>query len=173
MYGVAPYFLTKNLIDMPVLFLQPLLMLLIVFWGIGFNNSWETFCGFYFAMMFVGQCAAGLGLMVSSAVDNPHSAVIIGNVFMVPCILFGGYFANDSSMLKGFNLAQYLSPIRYGFQNFAISQWQPQGEQEIYKLYLGFDTLDYWTCTVLLIILMLLLRLISIVALRMNIKKFN
>ena len=54
MYGLSAYFLTKNLIDIPVLLITPLIALLIVYWGIGFYNSWDSFWGFYIAMMLVG-----------------------------------------------------------------------------------------------------------------------
>jgi ABC-type multidrug transport system permease subunit len=115
MYGLTAYFLTKNLIDIPVLLISPLIALLIVFWGIGFYNSWDTFWGFYLAIMLVGQSAAGLGFMVSTSVDNIATASAISNLITLPAILFGGLFVNDSSMFKALSWIQYISPIRYGF----------------------------------------------------------
>ena len=135
MYGLSAYFLTKNLIDIPVLLITPLIALVIVFWGIGFYNSWDTFWGFYIAIMLVGQSAAGLGFMVSTSVDNIATASAVSNLITLPAILFGGLFVNDSSMFKALSWIQYISPIRYGFQNLAISQWKPQGEEAIYELY--------------------------------------
>ena len=128
MYGLTAYFLTKNIIDIPVLLIAPLIALAIVFWGIGFYNTWETFWGFYLAIMLVGQTAAGLGFMVSTSVDNVATASVVSNLITLPAILFGGLFVNDSSMFKALSWIQYISPIRYGFQNLAISEWKPQGE---------------------------------------------
>lgn len=100
MYGLTAYFLTKNLIDMPILLIQPLIVLVIVFWGIGFYDSLTTFWGFYLAIMLVGQTAAGLGFMISTSVDNIASASAISNLITLPAILFGGLFVNDSTVFK-------------------------------------------------------------------------
>jgi ATP-binding cassette subfamily G (WHITE) protein 1 len=125
MYGLTAYFLTKNLIDIPVLLISPLIALSIVFWGIGFYNTWDTFWGFYLAIMLVGQSAAGLGFMISTSVDNVATASAVSSLITLPTILFGGLFVNDSSVFKALSWIQYISPIRYGFQNLAISQWKP------------------------------------------------
>ena len=110
--------------------------------------------------------------MVSTSVDNIATASAVSNLITLPAILFGGLFVNDSSMFKALSWIQYISPIRYGFQNLAISQWKPQGEEAIYELYLGFDTLNYWDCTIALATLAVVARIISIWVLKINMKKF-
>lgn len=43
MYGILPYYLSKLVIEMPTLILAPMIMLLMVYWVIGFNNTLESF----------------------------------------------------------------------------------------------------------------------------------
>ena len=38
MYGLLPYFLTKNMIDLPVTTLHPLILLSVTYWGIGLEG---------------------------------------------------------------------------------------------------------------------------------------
>jgi len=153
--------------------LSPLLYLAIVYWGIGFNNSVESFWLFYLAVMLVSQVAAGLGFMISTTVNNVASASAVANLITLPAILFGGLFVNDSTVFAFLGWIQYLSPIRYGFECLCIAQWKPTGHEEIYQVGLGFDgKLNYWRCIYALVVLAIIARIISIYVLKINVKKF-
>jgi hypothetical protein len=54
MYGLLPYFLTKNIVEQPLLFLQPLITEIVVYWGVGYYNSQKSFWEMYIALMLVG-----------------------------------------------------------------------------------------------------------------------
>lgn len=39
MYDILPYYMTKLMIDMPLMILTPLLMELIIYWSVGFKHG--------------------------------------------------------------------------------------------------------------------------------------
>lgn len=43
MYGLFPYYLTKNAVEIPISLLCPGLLLFIMYFGVGFHNSWIEF----------------------------------------------------------------------------------------------------------------------------------
>ena len=74
MYNVLPYFITKNMIELPVTLITPLVLLLIIFWGIKFTPGAQHFGMMYLTMLLLAQVAVGLGLSISASFDNITSA---------------------------------------------------------------------------------------------------
>lgn len=132
MYGLCPYFLTKNIVEQPILLLQPLITQLVVYWGVGFWNSEKSFWGMYLTLMLVGQCAAGLGFFISAACDSMQQASSVSSLITLPAILFGGLFVNDSTVFKALSWIQWLSPIRYGFEALCIAEFKPRRMEYYY-----------------------------------------
>lgn len=67
-------------------------------------------------LFLVSQCAIGYGYMVSAACKNQVDSSHLSNAVNLPCLFFGGIFANGSTMVKGVGWIQYLSPIKLGFE---------------------------------------------------------
>jgi len=53
MYGFLPYFLTKTMIEQPILFISPLIYELVIFWGVGYWPTLETFLGMYCTIVMI------------------------------------------------------------------------------------------------------------------------
>lgn len=174
MYTLFPYFLTKNLIELPILLIQPLIMELVVYWGVGYNPSESSFWRFYLALMLVAQTAAGFGFMISCACEKMEQATAISSLITLPSILFGGLFVNTSTVFAALSWIQWLSPIRYGFEMLCIAEFKPRGLEYLYQDYLGFGNKPgYWVCAILLTLVALLSRILSVLVLKLNIKKFQ
>jgi hypothetical protein len=173
MYGLTPYFLTKNMIDMPILFLQPLSLLLVVYWGVGYSNNERSFWMMYFTLMLTGQVAAGLGFLMSAACETMEKANQLSPLITLPAMLFGGLFVNTSTVFAFLSWIQWLSPIRYGFEALCIAEFKPRHREAFYQDQLGFgDVLNFWGCIYALLGLTIISRIISILVLKANIKKF-
>jgi len=123
--------------------------------------------------MLVGQSAAGLGFMVSASCENMTTASSISSLITLPAILFGGLFVNTSTVTKFLSWIQWISPIRYGFECLCIAEFKPRNDEQIYEVLLGFGTkLGFLGCTLLLLTLGFVARMISVFVLKLNIKKF-
>jgi hypothetical protein len=46
LYGVAPYYLAKTCVEVPVLIIAPFLYIIIIYFWIGFTNTSAAFWGF-------------------------------------------------------------------------------------------------------------------------------
>ena len=67
MYGVFPYYMGKMIIELPPLFLGPLVLQLTTYWTLGFYKGETAFWGFYLSLCLIAQCAAAAGYFISSA----------------------------------------------------------------------------------------------------------
>jgi len=122
MYGVSAYYLSKMITEMPVLIAAPLVMELVVYWGVMFSQSLDAFFGMFFALALIGQVAAALGYFVSSLFNRMETATTVSSAFTMPIILLGGFFANSNSFGWWIMWMQYFSPIKYGFEMMTRTQ---------------------------------------------------
>jgi len=92
----------------------------------------------------------------------------------MPLALFGGLMVNPSTTFVWLRWIQWISPIRYCFESLTIAQWETSQEgQYIYQELLGFgDRLGYWKCISCMAGLIIFFRVLSVLALKWNIKRF-
>lgn len=102
MYGVVPYYLSKLVIDLPVLLIAPMVLTLIVYFGIGLEITGKQFWLFYLALFLMGFCANSLGVMLSTAVSHTETALSIAPLFVMPMLLLTGMLANVTTIPKWF-----------------------------------------------------------------------
>jgi len=65
-YGIVPYFLTKTIIDIPFMFIFPILFTALTYFAYGFEPDIDRFLFFALAMCMVVICAASYGLVLSA-----------------------------------------------------------------------------------------------------------
>lgn len=94
MYHPAAYFLAKNLVETPVACLTPLIMLTIMYWGIGYTHYFLVYIG----LISIAQTSMGVGIFISAIAPNVTTATAIAPVFTMPFILFGGFIANTDTL---------------------------------------------------------------------------
>lgn len=113
-YGIIPYFLSKNTVEVPSMMIFPCISTCIIYFAVGFEDSFTCFLFFAFTICLLVTCAASFGLLISAAFK--HSATAMAPVVAMPVILFGGFFANSKSYYDFVTWIQYLSPIRYSLE---------------------------------------------------------
>jgi ABC-type multidrug transport system permease subunit len=135
MYDLTPYYMTKMMIEIPILILSPLVMQVMVYWSIGFKAEPKSFWMQYFALEMLVQCASAIGFLISTIVPAFSVAITIAPAYLMPIILFGGRLVNLNTVFVWLRWIQWLSPIRYGFEALAISQWNDDPTTEfIYQV---------------------------------------
>lgn len=70
MYGPLPYFLSKVVMDTPVLLVSPMLAALISYFSMGLYLSFGAFFKFYLGTTLNAQAAASMGYFISSMFEN-------------------------------------------------------------------------------------------------------
>ena len=94
MYRVAPYYLSKIIAEFPIQLFTPMLYLIIVYFGVGLTITAGQFFYAYLILEFLVQCSASFGYFISSIFDQEETAVQIAPIFILPLMLFSGFFAN-------------------------------------------------------------------------------
>ena len=71
LYSPLAYYITKVAFETLIMLVTPLIIVLIEYWTIGFNNaagaSGLTFFQIYLALMLVGQVSMSIGMIISAA----------------------------------------------------------------------------------------------------------
>ena len=123
MYPVAPYYISKVIIETPVLIFTPLLSAVIVYFGIGLTITAAKFFYFYLITTLLVFCASSFGYLLSSIFTNTEAAVSLSPLVMLPIILFGGVFTNSDTYYDWISWLQYISPIRYSLEALVYNEY--------------------------------------------------
>jgi len=102
-----------------------------------------------------------IGYLVSSMFDSFQKAVAVGQLFIMPMTLFGGFIVNSNGYHVYVNWLQYLSPVRYGFEVVVRAQVRDEVAGEAVLAFLGLDV-GFWQSIFILSMLIILLRIASI-----------
>ena len=80
--------------DIPILFITPLIYALIVYFGVGLTITFGNFFYFYLILVLVVFGSSSYGYFLSSCISNIDTAIAVGPLLITPIVLFGGVFTN-------------------------------------------------------------------------------
>lgn len=75
MYDVGPYYLTKTLIDFPIIISVPMIFSIVVYFGVGLTVTAGQFFYFYFVLFMLAFTASSFGYFISSIFNQEETAV--------------------------------------------------------------------------------------------------
>jgi len=173
MYNIIPYYLAKDIIELPVSIVAPLFFSVFYF-GMGTDVTLDRFLNFYMVQLLVSLATTGYGQVIGSLFDTAETAIFFTPVLMMPFVLFSGFLTNVDTFPKWIGWIQYVSPIRYGFEASMRNEFSdfdlPRNLPDPIKflnLKLGFNT-----CMIMLIVSTFLVKIASVTALKLSMKKF-
>lgn len=166
MYSSGIYYLSKLLTELPINIVLPLIGTTIEYWMIGYNNSpipWLLVVVITILLNVVGNA---VGMALSCAILNTGVVIKIQPLILIPLMLFGGYFINNSSVPDYFVWLSAISFLKYAFRASANSIFSlgdvlnfdcPNGECTYPNGYAVLNSLDFvghpiWFDIVILII---------------------
>lgn len=128
MYDIWVYATTKMFAEIPIMLFNPLLLLVLIYFCIGFCSYAEEFAMFYLILALMTQAATAMGYFLSSAFNSETAAVAFVPIINMPLTLLGGYMINLQSIKGKYPQAiiewvQYISPVRYCFNGLMQAQW--------------------------------------------------
>ncbi|KAG7386669.1 hypothetical protein PHYBOEH_008608 [Phytophthora boehmeriae] len=124
LYHLIAWYISKNVSEIPMQLLLPIVFFVPVYFLMGIGHGFEAFIYMQIIMMLVNSCAVGLGYMVSCLVRRVDIAPIIGMIMILPFLLFGGLLINSDDCPDYFVWIQYISPIKYGFEGIMKIFWE-------------------------------------------------
>jgi ATP-binding cassette, subfamily G (WHITE), eye pigment precursor transporter len=115
LYGSTAYFMSKSTVDIPYVLFFPVLQSLIFYWFVGLSSTPAQFFTFYLIVVLGNFCGVSMGLFVGSISRDSVSAGMNVLAFVIPFIMFSGYFKNESNLAGWNGWIQYISPFKYTF----------------------------------------------------------
>lgn len=100
-YGLPAYFISKNMFELPLMMVFPLITQLITYWAAPYGSyrlDTNTFWKYYIVLFLTAYCAVGYGYCVSAACSNQVDASNLSNVVNLPALFFSGFFSNNKSL---------------------------------------------------------------------------
>jgi len=189
MYRVDAYFITKQLVDLPLFIIEPTIHLSILYFMVGLDPAAEKFLMALVIVLLVVQVVVSLGYFLSCAASKVDIALAIGPVVIIPFMLFGGFYLNTGDV--GWLIwLKYASWFQYGFSALMINQWegvtnitcpaQPEdhfipcittGEQVLEQL--SFDKGDFALDIGMLVVLSCIFRTLAFTVLALKARRKN
>eukprot|EP00762_Andalucia_godoyi_P008326 ANDGO_07316.mRNA.1 ABC transporter G family member 16 len=170
MYNSFSYFISRSLAEFPLMLFFPLLLNVVVYWMVGFQDTAWSFFRFLFILELVSNAGASLAYVISAAAPNGDVAQALMPLILIPMMLFGGFFVNTDTVPAWIAWLKYVSLIFYGFQALIQVEYSgltlhcdnselvQSGSQSICPITSGqqaIDALDiqftYWECFFILL----------------------
>ena len=115
LYSVLTFFLSRNMIEMPLLLITPMIQSIIMYWMVGLTNNASNFFSFYLTLFAISFAGSSIGLIIGSFINEIRTVPIVVHMGVLPFIAFSGYLKNTQDLSPYFSWLQYLSPVKYGF----------------------------------------------------------
>ncbi|KAH9253376.1 hypothetical protein BASA81_008727 [Batrachochytrium salamandrivorans] len=113
-YALLPYYMSKIIIDLPMLF-NPLLFVIITYFLGGLRLSADAFFQTLCICWLGYLTALSIGLFVGAYANSLIAAQTMAMPFMLIFILFSGFYANTEVIPVWLSWIQWISPIKYMF----------------------------------------------------------
>mmetsp|Transcript_26825 Transcript_26825/g.43807 ORF Transcript_26825/g.43807 Transcript_26825/m.43807 type:complete len:755 (+) Transcript_26825:191-2455(+) len=123
LYDTASFFVSKVLVELPTNIFNPLLFVSICYWMIGFQPSAEKFFIFATFAILLDNCGAAWGIWIASVFPSLELAVAIAPLFVLPLVLFSGFFVTNDGIPPYFDWIKYISPMKWAFSGFSQTEF--------------------------------------------------
>lgn len=119
-YSVFAYFLSKLTMEVIVTGFQTLVICLITFWFISFQQGF----GIYFLNTYLlAMASTALSVMLGSAVEDPKMAQQMLPILFVPQLLFAGFFVAPALIPSWLRWARYMFALSYSLRIALVEEF--------------------------------------------------
>ncbi|XP_050723017.1 protein white-like isoform X2 [Eriocheir sinensis] len=129
LYRTDVYFLTRNLVELPIFIISSFGFILIAYYMVGLRSDFENFLIASLIIVIVANVAVSYGYMISCLAKNYQTALVLSTPLTFPLLLFGGFYMKPGTIPPYLDWLSYLSWFKYAFEALSINQWK--GWEEI------------------------------------------
>ncbi|CAO4371287.1 unnamed protein product [Caenorhabditis nigoni] len=123
LFYVISYYVSRCLSYLPLFTFDGAIMVLISYWMIGLNNTWQQVLKSILIAVLVEQSATSCGLFLACLFETTSVAI----AFAVPIsglfALLSGLYGNTNNFPVYIQWMQWTSWFRYGFEGLVVNQW--------------------------------------------------
>lgn len=115
LYGLPAFFFSRWIVEVPFRVLFPLTYSSILYFMFGLQETGEKFILFTVTLILIDNCGTNMAVMICSVFPDVQQAMQAGPAFIMPLMVFSGFYVNLSSLGWWFRWISYISPVRYGY----------------------------------------------------------
>merc|ERR1712217_55836 len=119
-YEVLPYFISKTLMEMPVVLMSQVLTYLVAYWIMGLQGSWFELVLISWGL---GIASSSLALVISCGVASAQKAIQLAPLALIPQMLFSGLFLPVGKIPQSLQWVKYLCPLKYAINLATITEF--------------------------------------------------
>uniref|UniRef100_F1L0S9 ABC transporter ATP-binding protein/permease wht-1 n=1 Tax=Ascaris suum TaxID=6253 RepID=F1L0S9_ASCSU len=122
-YRTETYYIAKSLAEMPQYTILPIIYSIIVYFMTGLDPSVASFFTYTTITILVNHVAVSVAYAGACVFGEDSLALTYMPCFILPMLVFGGFYISFHSIPFYFNWISFLSWFRYGFEALQINQW--------------------------------------------------
>ncbi|XP_078491308.1 protein white-like [Ciona intestinalis] len=127
MYGAAPYFLSKNLAELPTYIIIPFIYATLLYFISGLFPGWQQYINFCLVMILLTNTGISFSYMIACATPSLNLAIAVAPLTIIPLVVFGGFLTNNGNLPVFLDWIKYLSWFFYANELLNINQWENVG----------------------------------------------
>ncbi len=173
LYGVLPYYLSKNLTESPIGLLVTFLYGAIVYFLVNMRPGAYYYFTFLCNFTCLAFFAQSLGFVFGTGFSDLNSALIITQFSVLPAFLFSGFLINQKNMPVWLGWIRFLSPFRYSLEGAMRNEFDDNPlipDQYNLAKALNLD-IGMWNCMIIMVSIGIGLRILAFFLLRILVKK--
>ena len=174
-YKIFAYYLSKMIIEIPLQIIITFITCTIIYWLCLFQKAFKKYIIFIGIIELGSLCGVSIGTAIASAAKNINIALQFGPFIIIPFILFSGLLINADSIPIYFSWIQYISPIRYMYQEVYKNEFKGlyyKGQSlEHYIDEMNFNNISTILAVTLLGVITMILLILSYLILFCSIKR--
>ncbi|KAJ2156679.1 hypothetical protein GGF46_005025 [Coemansia sp. RSA 552] len=143
-YGLPAYFISKNLIELPIQVILPVIYSVTSYWLLGLRQDGARFLLYTATCIVLNMCGFSFGLLLGSLFRDMSTILAALPAMFLPFLLFGGLLVNTGNSTVWLRWLQWISPIKYGYTALMRNQFDgyvvdgvPVGDDYLEEVDLG------------------------------------
>lgn len=168
-YGSAPYFLSKTMVELPLILLQALVQWLTAYWLMAIQGN---FFVLVFSTFLISASAASTALLVACLVADAKQAMEAAPGLFVPQILFAGFFIKMELVPVFMRWLQYICSLKWGMNLILVTEFDGSPSGSLMLKANDVDPDDTWLYIVVLVAITVGFRFLAMLGLRRKARAF-
>jgi ABC-type multidrug transport system ATPase subunit/ABC-type multidrug transport system permease subunit len=168
MYDVVPYFVSKLVYEIPMIFVQVTIICTIGYFMTSLQGNFGIILS---GMMLQGWCSAAMATAIGALASNPRQAIELFPAVIMPQFLFGGLWIRIESIPVVLRWIQYIVPLKYAINIMYIGEFaNVSGKTKLFDTN-NVDDSILWAYYIILIGQIIIFRILGAMALRIGARK--
>ncbi len=166
LYGIVPYYLSKNLIETPIGLLSTFIYGVIVYYIVGLRPEVQYFFIFLCNFVVLGWLSISMGLFFGASFSSLQTALIITQFSVLPAFLFSGFLINQANMPVWLAWIRFISPFRYSLEASMRNEFENNPRYMFNPVeQLNLD-IGMWNCVIIMVFMGIGLRILGLIFLK-------